>query len=309
MVLEEDEIYLKDKDYCLPLEKYCNPFIYQKLNSGNGTISQVYGFSNERLDAIFTHFNFKDKRVLTVGSSGDQAINAISRGAKDVTIIDANIFTKAYTEYKISAIKNLSYEEFRKAFLEEQNPFDWRIYAKISHDLSDSSKIIWDNIILNQDNSLETYENLVHQEKWKTKTTSRFYKSEKEYNMVAKKLNTCNIQYIYSEFTKFPSYANGKYDVILFSNIFAYFCKDVKAFRKVVDDFYDNHLNLGGKIQIHYQFDNRSKYATNVFNHLFPDKKINYALIGNHFAYYISKPIKQTQINNSANQNNQRERV
>ena len=41
-----------------------------------------------------TNLNLKNKSVLTVGSSGDQALNAILSGAKDITIIDANIFTK-----------------------------------------------------------------------------------------------------------------------------------------------------------------------------------------------------------------------
>ncbi|MBE7082616.1 MAG: DUF3419 family protein [Clostridiales bacterium] len=291
MIIEEDEDYLNNKDYSLPLEQ----FFYQDIfpNSDNETIDRVYAFSNECLDDFFVHFIFKDKRVLTVGSSGDQAINAISRGAKDVTIIDANIFTQAYTEYKISAIKNLTFEEFKKAFLEDQNPFDWQIYAKISHDLSSDSQMIWDVIVLNQDNPLETHATLIHQTYRGVMATSRFYKSEKEYKRLQKKLIDCKIKYICSEFTKFPEYVDGKYDIVLFSNIFAYFSKRPKAFKKVIDEFYENHLSTGGKMQINYSFDQNSEIVKKLFKNMFPNKNVICELVGGHYVYYISKSSRQ----------------
>ena len=55
--------------------------------------SMAYTFTNENLDKIFKIMNVKGKKVLTVGSSGDQALYAIGKGAKKVTIIDANPMT------------------------------------------------------------------------------------------------------------------------------------------------------------------------------------------------------------------------
>ena len=69
--------------------------------------------ANEKLNAYFKDLNLKGSRIATVGSSGDQVLNAIFYGAKDITLIDANIFTRAYFEYKTAMIKNLNFDEFK----------------------------------------------------------------------------------------------------------------------------------------------------------------------------------------------------
>lgn len=294
MLSKEDEVYLDNQDYSLPLEKFYFPTKYHNLNLKNGTISQVYGFSNERIDALFCHFSFKGKSILTVGSSGDQALNAILRGANNITLIDANIFTKAYVEYKISAIKNLSFEEFSSIFLSENiDPFNHKIYAKISHGLPKDVQIFWDNIILEQNESKDTYEYFVHQETWRKKTLSKCFKCKEDYYKLRQKLEHFKINYVYSEFNDFASKINQKYDIILLSNIYQYVASrdGIDAFTEVVNNLYENYLNNGGKIQIHYQFNNMYKQPLN-FSSIFPDKKINFAMVGNQYSYYISKPLE-----------------
>jgi 16S rRNA C1402 (ribose-2'-O) methylase RsmI len=70
-----------------------------------GVTEDIYTFSNENLDHLFKKVNVKGKKVLTVGSGGDQAIYSIYKGAREVDLIDANVLTKAIVELKLAAIK------------------------------------------------------------------------------------------------------------------------------------------------------------------------------------------------------------
>ena len=92
---------------------------YGKVRSAdlNGyTTNKVYKFSNENLYKLMNKLNRQFKKVLTVGSSGDQAIAAIANGAEEVVIADLNMYTKMFTELKIAAIKNLNHAEFKSYF-------------------------------------------------------------------------------------------------------------------------------------------------------------------------------------------------
>ena len=47
-----------------------------------------YLFSNENLNFLFKRINVENKSVLTVGSSGDQALYAFANGAKNIVHFD-----------------------------------------------------------------------------------------------------------------------------------------------------------------------------------------------------------------------------
>lgn len=51
---------------------------------------EVYPFTTEYISGEFEEIDFKDKKVLSVGSSSDQAYNAILLGAGKVTVYDIN---------------------------------------------------------------------------------------------------------------------------------------------------------------------------------------------------------------------------
>ena len=109
--------YLNDFDCDIAGEKLFLPEFYN--NNENYTTNQAFAISNEMLPEIFKNLNLKDKNVLTVGSSGDQALNAILHGAKDITIIDANIFTQYFIEYKIAVIKTYNFNDFDNLFIKQ----------------------------------------------------------------------------------------------------------------------------------------------------------------------------------------------
>ena len=158
-MIDDKEIeYYKDKDMNLPLEAF-----FSQTSAINEAASRVYPFTNERLDKIFEHFDLKGKKVLTVGSSGDQIFYSLLGGSKDITLIDADIFAMPFVEYKMALIKAFDREEFNQLTYECQL-YTIDTYRKITHYLSDEAKEFWDTIMLEQmdDSVYDEYREIVN---------------------------------------------------------------------------------------------------------------------------------------------------
>ena len=87
--------------------------------------SRIYPFTTENVSGYIDLFDFNNKSLLTVGSSGDQILNAFYNGARDITLYDINEYAKYYVYLKIAGILSLSYEEFQMFFLKHySSPFE-----------------------------------------------------------------------------------------------------------------------------------------------------------------------------------------
>lgn len=137
--------YTNNVDFDLAYEKLFMPEYY--ITESNYTLDKAFAISNEKLDELFKSLNLKGKKVLTVGSSGDQALNAILKGCKEITIVDANIFARPFIEYKFAAIRTFDYKTFSDIFI-KHDFFSWRVYSKMSHLLSKDTKIFWDALMM-----------------------------------------------------------------------------------------------------------------------------------------------------------------
>ena len=257
MLSKEDSVYLNDKDYNMPLEKFFVPEIYAEGDrvSGNGTVCKAYPFSNEDLPRMFENINNSKSRVLTVGSSGDQFLNAVYYGAKDITVLDGNLFTKPYIDYKVAAIKNLTYEEFRYYFLLKKDPFCRAVYSKIFQDLPEDSQEFFGTIFLEQSNSKDTYNTICHKDDvFDEQIQSSFFAEPSSYMKLQDKLlkNDYDFQVINAEFADFNNHCKGKYDVVLLSNIYQYV--SLRQFGKVVLPLCENHLTDNAVVQLYYEF-------------------------------------------------------
>ena len=80
------------------------------------TAERCYISSNEYLSEYMEKMDLTNKKVATVGSSSDQFFNALLQGSKDITIIDANPYTRAFVEYKMALFANLNFEEMNKYY-------------------------------------------------------------------------------------------------------------------------------------------------------------------------------------------------
>lgn len=282
---ERNEI-LNDKDMSLALQMMlANPFAddfesgwgyifdQDEVGVANSTPDQIYLETNENVTGFFKEikFNGENKRVLTVGSSLDQALNAILFGAKDVTVIDLNIYTKIFGELKIAALKNLPYDDFKKFFglgndkYKQGFPFfeNFKLYQKISHDMSKESQIFWDTVMFD---GTENHVKKLFQSKYEKSSTmgNAFYQSKDVYQKLQNILKTqkINLKFVNASLFEFDTKAKGEYDLILLSNILDYFDSDNPLnddrfsreiegyFLDKLQDIYKAKLKNGGLMQI-----------------------------------------------------------
>ena len=252
-IIDEELKMFYGKEHMSPeIEKvFFDVFQSQKESFGiTGITTYVYKFTNENLKELFDGLDLTNKKVLTVGSSGDQALYGIFKGAKEVVLADANIFTRMFVELKIAAMKELSKGEFISYFNSlEENFFEKNcVYAKISHNLSPIAQNFWDTILLDGDRSwVKTF---VVEGIDRGYVYSSFYRDSEDYKKMKNilKEGDFKLSFVYDELFNFPNEIKTKFDLILLSNIYDYVQDDL--FFKTLENLYLNNLETGGAIQI-----------------------------------------------------------
>ena len=121
--------------------------------------NSIYPFTTENISGYIDEFDLKDKSLLTVGSSGDQVINAYFYGCNDVTLMDVNILTRYYYYLKVACILTLDRNEFfeflrfidyPKVFKKNYNAFNLNTFEKIKPELMKidyESYLFWDTLL------------------------------------------------------------------------------------------------------------------------------------------------------------------
>ena len=258
-----DKVSYENYDYMFnlftsELENYYKYLIYSQ--SGNKTTEKAYSFTNENLKNFFNseYIDVNGKRVLTVGSSGDQALNAIYYGAKSVDVVDMNIMTKLFIDLKTAMIKNLSFEDFEQysvAFVD----YIEKYYPKISHDLPPETQRFFDTILLNGD--FVWLNNFIRESGFRGASNSVIYTDIDAYNSLQNKLlsGDYEINVIVGDIARFVDLTHGKYDLILLSNIYEYFAmhastdaggRFVEEFYEAIENLYKNRLDKNGLIEV-----------------------------------------------------------
>ena len=88
-MLGEEEIFMTD-DLLMAIR------MLENIDTKSINHSFIYLFTNENIKGFLDKISFKNGKVLTICSSGDQAFNLILNGANSVDLFDINIFTKYY---------------------------------------------------------------------------------------------------------------------------------------------------------------------------------------------------------------------
>ena len=106
----------------------------------------MYVYATEMVALYYRRLKLKGKKVLTIAGSGDQVLNALFYGAKEVVGFDINQNSLYMTELKISAIPVLSYQEFLRFFSQTKKGFDHVLYVKIRPLLSKGCQKYFDGL-------------------------------------------------------------------------------------------------------------------------------------------------------------------
>lgn len=223
----------------------------------------TYPFTTENISGYIDLFDLKNKSLLTVGSSGDQAVNAILKGCKDVTILDINPFVKYYFYLKKAGILTLSYSEFLKFFCyryynyleHNSDAFNLESYNKLKEtlkELDEESFLFWDTVF-NKCNG-----NVVRRAMFKydevglrvVKKVNPYLKNRFSFQKTKFKIANINPKFISGDI--FKTKLHRTYDNIFLSNIAAYNTQE--KLKKLVEELSIN-LNEEGKLLICYLYD------------------------------------------------------
>lgn len=208
-----------------------------------GRFNSIYPFTSENIAGYMKYLNLTGKKVITVTGSTDHILNVILQGAAEITTFDINPLTKPYMDLKISALKNLSYEDFINLLLFESNMnLDYSIISSL--DMSDESKMFWlEQLSKFDNNGIELRNSSLFNTKYfnpNSKLWQNLYLEKSKYNLLKQEIKDANITYINTSLKDLT--VDEHFDYMFLSNIsdylsLMYSCDILKKYRDLLIEF------------------------------------------------------------------------
>lgn len=215
----------------------------------------VWAFTNESLEEAGNLTNFRNKEILSILGSADPLIYFLFKGAKLVISCDNRDLSCLLAEFKISALKNLSFQTFREFFLDDKKENSKIYFEKIRENLSAPAKKFFDYLFEGfPRNIFSTLKrsNFFYKESWyflKKKNWLFYLNQSNSFLSLKKKIN--NIFILNANLEKTLKILKRKFDLIYTSNIFESrkYCPDPEKTLIQID----LHLKEKGEIFIVHQ--------------------------------------------------------
>ncbi|MBP3921096.1 MAG: hypothetical protein J6D28_05995 [Bacilli bacterium] len=221
----------------------------------------LYPFTTENINGYINYFNLYCKKLLTVGSSGDQIINASLYDCKDIVCLDICPYTKFYFYLKLSCLLELDRDKFLtflcykyKTFKDNELSFHNSNYQKIKSTLrllDYESYLFWDELFSNF-RGLDIRKELFYFDENKMDViikSNSYLQSNIVYDEVRRKIMKTRIEFINDDILK--SKKDRLFDVIWLSNIGTYLSRH---FVKIMVDKVSKELNDDGMLLISYLY-------------------------------------------------------
>ncbi len=243
--------------------KRCEGIIDVDDGAQENNFYQIYPFATENISGYINEFELKNKSLLTVGSSGDQPINAILYGCQDISVLDVNPYTKFYYYLKISSILNLELEEFMtflrfkdypNVFKDNNFVFNKELYNKVKSTLrllNYESYLFWDELF-NNFKPVDIRNRLFSLDEDRTNVISGcnpYLRDLTSYEKTRDKIKKVFPQFITGDLFKVDLMRN--YDNVWLSNIGTYLSRD---FIENMTDKSAKSLNQNGSLLISYLY-------------------------------------------------------
>lgn len=234
--------------------------------------NKIYPFTTENISGYLN--SLITGSLLTVGSSSDQVLNAILKDTTDINLVDINPYTKFYYYLKLSAILNLSRDEFLNFFTyndffdknkKNSNSFSKDVFEKIKMNLrllDYESYLFWDDLL--QQFNKRIRDCLFTDDEYSIdilKKTNKYLKNNVEYNKLKNKILHSKVSFETKNILE--DNFNDTYDNIWLSNIPMYI-KEKEKILSLANKFY-KLLNNNGILILSYLYDTKinTKYQTN----------------------------------------------
>lgn len=243
-----------------------NYIIYLVTNPNSDLFEKLYSFTTENISGYFPYLSFKDKKILTVTASGDQALNAILFGSKEIDCFDTNPLAKYYLELKLAAIKELNQDEYLAFFCHGDSCFQQEVYNKLRKSLSSFSLEIWDQIFSTLKGP-KIKEALFSVDEYNREKVVEFNPYLHQFSLLKSQLSSVTIHYYDVDIKQLPFVLKSQYDTMILSNIMQYAeniyeKNSLEQFKKLLIDL-QQFLKEDGKIMCNYLY----HFATNNLEH------------------------------------------
>jgi len=232
----------------------------------------LYPFTTENIAGYINNFNLTGRGLLTVGSSGDQIINACLFDCYDIVCLDICPFTKYYVNLKIASMLELNrrdflaflcFKDFPGTFKDNYRAFNKEDYNKIKRPLrvlDYDSYLFWDELFSCY-SGLDIRKELFYFDENKSKVIincNPYLQSDGLYDETRNKIRKIRPCYITDDI--FKAELERSFDTIWLSNIVAYHSRH---FLKILTQKMADNLNEQGKLLISYLYktDIHSKYV------------------------------------------------
>jgi len=235
----------------------------------NSEFSRIYSFATENVSGYVDYFDFNNKKLLTVGSSGDQILNAFYNGARDITLFDINEYAKYYVYLKISAILSLSYKEFKLFFLKHYaSPFEDNKYMfskSLFDKIKDNLRIFDYESYLFFDELFSLYDGKIirsrmfdddEDRKIVIKGFNNYLRDEESYNKLKSIIRKITFKYVNGNI--FSDDVEGTFDNVFLSNLCS--ITSLERLKALLEKIDKNNLKSGSSVLLGYLWD------TNFFN-------------------------------------------
>lgn len=232
--------------------------------------SIIYKTTNEDVRSYLNLLKDK-KKIFSITASGDQILNSILVGSKDITACDVSHFPKYFLDLKIAAVKSLSLEDYLNFFVmtdEENIEFSDKYYDELRSNLDKNSLEFWDHLFGFFDGDEIYNSSLFSREVYTLKHFKERnpYLEKENYKLLRKKLDDVDIKYINTNLGNSDLSFNESYDLVNLSSIMYYgILRDPKNYLKLLENFNlrDNGMILSYVYDISKQF--RKNYGSDEF--------------------------------------------
>ena len=232
-----------------------------------GEYSRFYNIATEAIKDYIGYLNCTNGNALTIGASGDQGLELVRNGAKNIYFFDINKADYYLLELKKYAFLYLKRKDFLDFLIAEQGQtiLNYRLYSKIQDKLPAQVKLFWNTVYEQFRNNNEAIAHYLFRSSKEHSSKSRlindYYTSNEVYYDTRAKLETSRWFFIpsdlYSLKDNLPEGIN--FDAIILSNIYEYlnFGDDVstinaKKYVKFIKEVLMPRLNNNGSIMAAY---------------------------------------------------------
>lgn len=240
---------------------------YDAACSFDSKLKQGYFITNECLDYI-SNFDIKDKKVLSVCGSGDQAFISLINGAKSVDTFDYNPFQYYLLELKIAAIKTFDKDTYLKFFPlsggDIRENYNLKYYLKLRDYLSMDARNFWDIVYSAEKADIYLLDRPGNAISFGSDYT-------RNYDLLKERLMENPISFKLGDAFSITNDYNDKYSLIILSNIFDHIKLAIKNYSEedyllFVRDKILPMLEEDGSCVFHYQLHHDRSILQSNFN-------------------------------------------